>query len=78
MSFMPTAAVLAAAGAETVRELPMSPYVFGATSFGAFLVLLVVLWFFRNTAAKYDKPVRVRPGTGDPGARGSADPGAHH
>ncbi|MHB1474537.1 MAG: hypothetical protein ACYDDU_04420 [Dermatophilaceae bacterium] len=61
MSFTPTAATLATAQT-TVRELPMPPWAFGAIAFGSFVVLLGVLWAFRNTAAKYDKP----------------DPGAHH
>ena len=60
MSFMPTAATLATAGIVKLRELPMSPYAYWAISFASFLVLLGVLWSFRNTAARYDKP--------DPGA----------
>ena len=61
MSFTSPAAALATA--ETVvRELPMPPWAFGVIAFGSFLVLLGVLWSFRNTAAKHDRP----------------DPGAHH
>jgi len=79
MSFMSSAAALAAAGTENIRELPMSPYAFGAVSFAFFLVLLAVLWTFRNTAAKYDKPIRVREGSDDPrGPHRGTDPGAHH
>ena len=59
MLFTSTVATLATA--ETVvHELPMPPWAFGVIAFGCFLVLLGVLWSFRNTAAKYDKP--------DPGA----------
>jgi hypothetical protein len=78
MSLMPIAATLATAGTVT-RELPMPPWVFGATAFASFLVLLGVLWSFRNTAAKYDTPVRVSHDDADPrGSRGAAEPGAHH
>jgi len=78
MSFMPSAATLAAAGTE-LRELPMSPFAFGAISFAVLLVLLAVLWTFRNTAAKYDTPIRVREESDGPqGTRGGTDPGAHH
>ena len=80
MSFMPTVATLATAGTLTVRELPMPSWAYGVVAFASFLVLLGVLWTFRNTAAKYDTPVRVRHDeSGDPfGPRGTADPGAHH
>ena len=57
-----TATALASAGTVTARELPMPAWAFGAIAFGSFIVLLGVLWSFRNTAARYDKP----------------DPGAHH
>jgi len=61
MSFTSPAAALASA--ETAaRELPIPPWAFGVIAFGSFLVLLGVLWSFRNTAAKHDRP----------------DPGAHH
>jgi len=61
MLFTSTVATLATA--ETVvRELPMPAWAFGVIAFGCFLVLLGVLWSFRNTAARYDKP----------------DPGAHN
>ena len=62
MSFTPTVASLATAGTETARQLPMPAWAYGAIAFGSFVVLLGVLWSFRNTAAKYDKP----------------NPGAHH
>ena len=62
MSFTPTVAALATAGTETLRDLPMPAWAYGAIAFGCFVVLLGVLWSFRNTAAKYDKP----------------NPGAHH
>jgi hypothetical protein len=37
---------------EHTRELPMSPYAYGAVAFCGFLVLLGVLWAFRGTAQK--------------------------
>jgi hypothetical protein len=37
---------------EVVRELPMAPWVYGALAFAGFLLLLAVLWSFRNTGAK--------------------------
>ena len=37
---------------EHTRELPMSPYAFGAIAFASFLALLGVLWFFRGVAQK--------------------------
>lgn len=43
---------LFAAAEEPLRELPMSPYAFGAIAFIAFLALLGVLWGFRGTAQK--------------------------
>jgi len=76
MSFMPTVVALATAGTVKLRELPMSPYAYWAISFASFLVLLGLLWSFRNTAAKYDTPVRVQHGDSD--SHGSTDPGAHH
>ena len=80
MSFMPTVATLATAGTVTLRQLPMPAWAFGALAFASFLVLLGVLWTFRNTAAKYDTPVRAEHGGhGDaPGSHGATDPGAHH
>jgi len=84
MSFMPTvaptAAALATAGTVRLRELPMSPYAYWAVSFASFLLLLGLLWAFRNTAAKYDPPAKVGRGApGDAqGSPGATDPGAHH
>jgi hypothetical protein len=80
MSFTPTVATLATAGAEKLRELPMSPYAFGAIAFSSFLVLLAVLWTFRNTAVKYDTPIPVaQSDPGDPQrSHGPPQPGAHH
>ena len=43
---------LYAAAEEHTRELPMSPYAFGAIAFVCFLALLGVLWGFRGTAQK--------------------------
>ena len=80
MSFMSTVATLATAGTLTVRELPIPSWAYGAIAFASFLVLLGVLWTFRNTAAKYDTSARVRHDyPGDPsGPHGTTDPGAHH
>jgi hypothetical protein len=80
---MPTVAALATAGTVKLRELPMSPYAYWALSFASFLVLLGLLWAFRNTAAKYDTPGRAEHGgPGSPGdaqgSTGAADTGAHH
>ena len=47
---------LFAAAEEQTRELPMSPYAFGALAFIGFLALLGVLWGFRNTAQKLAGP----------------------
>ena len=47
-----SAFALVAVTEEHTRELPMSPYAFGAISFVAFLALLGVLWFFRGAAQK--------------------------
>jgi hypothetical protein len=77
MSFTPTVATLVTAGTLQVRVLPLPTWAYGVIAFASFLVLLGVLWTFRNTAAKYDTPVRVRHD--DPGhAHGATDPGAHH
>jgi hypothetical protein len=80
MLFMPTVGTLATAGTLTARQLPMSPYAYWAISFGSFLVLLALLWAFRNTAAKYDTPVGAgHDGSGNaPGSYGATDPGAQH
>jgi len=61
MSFMSAAATLATADALRPRALPMSTWAYGGIALAAFLALLGVLWTFRNTAAKYDKP---GPGAG--------------
>ena len=80
MSFTSTAATLATAGTLKVRELPIPTWAYGAIALASFLVLLGVLWSFRNTAAKYDTPLRVRhDDSGDSyGSYGATDPGAHH
>jgi len=61
MLFMSAAATLATADALKPRVLPMSTWAYGGIALAAFLALLGVLWTFRNTAAKYDKP---GPGVG--------------
>jgi len=43
---------MVATAEEQTRELPMSPYAYGAIAFLAFLVALSVLWFFRGAAQK--------------------------
>ena len=59
---------LVVAAEEHTRELPMSPYAFGAIAMVAFLALLGVLWFFRGVATKV--------ATG--GAHGTHAPAGHH
>jgi hypothetical protein len=61
MSLMSAAITLATADALKPRALPMSTWAYGGIALAAFLALLGVLWTFRNTAAKYDKP---GPGAG--------------
>jgi hypothetical protein len=80
MSFTPTIATLATAGTLTARPLPMPDWSYGVIAFASFLVLLGVLWSFRNTAAKYDKPITARHDDvgGWQGSRPTIDPGAHH
>ncbi|HEX2705805.1 MAG TPA: hypothetical protein VHM65_08600 [Candidatus Lustribacter sp.] len=46
---------------EKAFELPMPAIAYGLSIFGAFLLLLLILWFFRNTASKLQ---RRDPGTG--------------
>jgi hypothetical protein len=71
---------MAATATEELRLLPMPAWAFGAIALASFMVLLGVLWSFRNTAAKYDTPIRVsHDDPRDPQAAGrAADPGAHH
>jgi len=82
MSFTSTVSALATVENE-VAELPGPAWAFGVTAFVFFIVLLGVLWCFRNTAAKYDTPATVntaRQGAahGSPGTSGATDRGAHH
>jgi hypothetical protein len=72
MSLTSTAATLVAA-----RELPMPAWAFGAVCFGGFLMLLGVLWTFRNTAARHDTPIPVTEDARR-AAHGPTDPGAQH
>ena len=51
-SMSSSAFALVAVAEEHTRELPMSPYAFGAISMVAFLALLAVLWFFRGVGQK--------------------------
>jgi hypothetical protein len=79
MLFTSTAATLASAGTEKLRELPMSPWAFGGIAFASFILLLGVLWSFRNTAAKHDTPARAgHSGSPSQGSPGATDHGAHH
>ena len=77
MSLMPIVATLASAGTAQVREMPMPPTAYGAIAFASFLMLLGVLWIFRNTAAKHHTPVRVEH-RDTQGEHRAADPGAQH
>ena len=81
MLFTSAVASLATAGAEGV-DSPPPTWAFGLTAFACFLVLLGVLWSFRNTAAKYDTPPTLktarRGGHAPQGAPGATDHGAHH
>jgi len=56
MSFTSAAATLATAETAKLRELPMPTWAYGAIALASFFALLGVLWSFRNTAAKYDRP----------------------
>jgi hypothetical protein len=82
MSFTSTVTTLATAGTEGV-EIPGPTWAFGVTAFAFFMLLLGVLWCFRNTAAKYDTPVTVKTARqgdahGSPGSSRATDRGAHH
>jgi hypothetical protein len=80
MLFTSAAPTVATAASAKLRELPMSTWAYGGIALACFLVLLGVLWSFRNTAAKYDRPAVV--GRGDAaesqGPDGATDNGAHH
>lgn len=52
---------LFAAAEEHTRELPMSPYAFGALAMLCFLALLGILWSFRGAAAKLAGPDHGAP-----------------
>ena len=56
MSFTSSASALANAETAGLRELPMPTWAFGVIAFASFVALLGVLWSFRNTAARHDKP----------------------
>jgi hypothetical protein len=80
MSFTSAAATVATKGTETLRELPMPTWAYGAIALACFFALLGVLWCFRNTAAKYDKPSGAVHGDvrASRGSRGTSDHGANH
>jgi hypothetical protein len=76
MSFTSTVTALASVEAERV-ELPGPAWAFGVTAFAFFMVLLGVLWSFRNTSAKYYPPATATKARHtDP--HGATDQGAHH
>jgi hypothetical protein len=83
MSFTFTVATLAAAETQGV-ELPGPTWAFGVSIFACFMVLLGVLWSFRNTAARHDTPATLNPAHphrdahGSQGSHGATDHGAHH
>jgi hypothetical protein len=78
MSFTSAVTTLATKGTEPVRELPMPPWAFGVVAFASFVVLLGVLWSFRNTAARHDRPAGAGHGDarGGQGSHGATDHGA--
>jgi hypothetical protein len=83
MLFTSTATSLATA--ETGGfTLPGPAWAFGVTAFGFFMVLLGLLWSFRNTAARYDAPDTVstarphRDPHGSQGSHGATDHGVNH
>jgi hypothetical protein len=80
MLFTSAAPTVATAASAKLRELPMSTWAYGAIALACFLALLGVLWSFRNTAAKYDRPTAVgrRDAAEAPGSDGAPDNGAHH
>ena len=83
MSLMSTVTVLATAEPVGI-ELPGPAWAFGVTAFAGFMVLLGVLWSFRNTAARYDTPATLRTARAHPdahgpqGSHGATDHGADH
>ena len=79
MSLTPTVAALATAETERLRELPLPFWVYGAIAFATFMFLLGVLWSFRNTAAKYERPtVPVQGASGPESEHRGSDRGAQH
>jgi hypothetical protein len=74
------AATVATAANTKLRELPMSTWAYGAIALACFLALLGVLWTFRNTAAKYDRPAGSGRGDGheSQGSHEATDHGTHH
>jgi len=80
MSFTSTAAVGATAATAKLRELPMPTWAYGVIALACFLALLGVLWTFRNTAGKYDRPTALSHGDGheSQGSHGTTDHGADH
>jgi hypothetical protein len=80
MLFTSSVASAVTAANTKLRELPMPTWAFGAIALGAFLALLGVLWMFRNTAAKYDRPAGAGRGDGheSQSSHGAADPGTSH
>ena len=82
MLFTSTVTSLAMAGAEGA-ESPPPTWAFGLTAFAFFMVLLGVLWSFRNTATKYDTPATLKTSrphrdAQGPGSHGATEHGANH
>ena len=63
---------------EHTRELPMSPYAFGAIAFISFLVLLGILWGFRGTAQKLAAGHTTHGGEHQHGGTRTDHQGSHH
>jgi hypothetical protein len=79
----PSLSNLFAVAEEHTRELPMSPYAFGAIAFCSFLALLGILWGFRGTAQKlaagHGPHGSEYQGEGQAGRAAQADQqGSHH
>jgi hypothetical protein len=62
---------------EHTRELPMSPYAFGALAFVSFLLLLGILWGFRGTAQRIAAGNTAHR-SGHPRAGHTDQQGSHH
>jgi hypothetical protein len=68
---MSTSVLQALAAESTHNALPMPPYAYGLMAMTFFLVLLGVLWSFRNTNNKYAPPSQSH------GTHGQVGHGSH-